>query len=83
MKAIDVNKRCCTCKHETDKCVKMSIQDGLDMCFDTNEVDVDEAVADTIREIEEDRDWYLKYYVILLVSVFVTFIVFTIWQCCK
>ena len=83
MKAIDVNKRCCTCKYETDKCVKMSTKEGLDICFDTNEMSVDEETSKVILKLEEEKNWFRKHYYILWASVIVTIILLAIWECCK
>ena len=55
MKAIDVNKRCCTCKHETDKCVKMSTEQGLELCFDTNEIDASDDVHHFIMSLVDEN----------------------------
>ena len=55
MKAIDVNKRCCTCKHETDKCVKMTTEQGLDICFDTNVVDVEGETKEVITALVKEN----------------------------
>ena len=55
MKAIDVNKRCCTCKHETKKCVKMSTDQGIDLCFDTNEIDTTDDVNYLIKSLVDEN----------------------------
>lgn len=42
MKAINLNQKCAGCKHETDKCIKLSdMQSDNTICYDSNEIDIE------------------------------------------
>ena len=75
MKAIDVNKKCASCKHETQQCVKMTDGNGIDICFDTNVIDVDGETFQFMDELKEERNKWRNRCVVLLISVVITAIV--------
>lgn len=62
MKAIDINRRCAECDHETDDCVKFTTKD-YDICFDNNKIETtpdNREYAETLFEVTRQRDFYRK-----------------------